>query len=110
MTPEEYRRARVVFHDVADLSDTERLAYLDEKCADDPEVRREVERLLAVEAADPILRTSSMAERADAPDPNPPASPRGPASETTGWFAASASAAWARSTRRCRTIRGAPSP
>lgn len=44
---ERYRRAQALVHEVHELAETERVRRLDEACADDPALRREVEWLLA---------------------------------------------------------------
>lgn len=46
MSPEDYQKVKQIFQSSLDLTTTERTSYLDEKCADDPNLRREVEKLL----------------------------------------------------------------
>ena len=50
MTPERWQQIRTVFERAELLSDPERAEYLDRACASDPELRAEVESLLAVAA------------------------------------------------------------
>lgn len=47
MTPERYQQVKRVFAEASALLPTERAAYLDRKCADDVDLRAEVESLLA---------------------------------------------------------------
>lgn len=49
MTPQEKKHALEIFETIADLGETERVDYLDEVCAGDPELRREVEELVAAD-------------------------------------------------------------
>jgi len=46
MSPERYRQVKVLFQAVLDIAPDARAAYLDEACAQDEELRREVESLL----------------------------------------------------------------
>lgn len=46
MSPERYRQVKVLFQAVLDVAPDARAAYLDEACAHDEELRREVESLL----------------------------------------------------------------
>ena len=46
MTPEQWRAAKRIFQDLADRTAQERSAMLDERCAEDDDLRREVEKLL----------------------------------------------------------------
>jgi eukaryotic-like serine/threonine-protein kinase len=46
MNREEYQKVKIIFQAALDLAPDERLDYLNEKCSDNPELRREVERLL----------------------------------------------------------------
>ena len=46
VTPERYQKVKEVFSHACGLSDDERAAYLGHACADDPELRAEVEALL----------------------------------------------------------------
>ncbi len=47
MSEPQHARLKQLFHAVADLPPAERISYLDEHCADEPELRRKVESLLA---------------------------------------------------------------
>ena len=49
MTSERWDRLTAIFHAAAELDPVERQAFLDEACGDDAVLRREVERLIAVE-------------------------------------------------------------
>ncbi|MCI0489281.1 MAG: hypothetical protein L0229_22030 [Blastocatellia bacterium] len=49
MTPERWQQIEELFHAAADRAPDERTAFLDQACADDPELRREVESLLTQE-------------------------------------------------------------
>lgn len=45
-----WRRIEELFHRAADLAAADRAAFLDAECVDDPELRRELESLLAADA------------------------------------------------------------
>src|SRR6476646_3539541 len=47
MTPERYQQVGELFHAAVELRPAERAAFLDKQCADDLQLRREVESLLA---------------------------------------------------------------
>jgi hypothetical protein len=47
MTPERWHRVEALFDQVLELPEPERNAFLDQACADDPELHRELEALLA---------------------------------------------------------------
>jgi len=47
MTPERYKQVGKLFHDALAFAPAERATFLDDQCADDTELRREVESLLA---------------------------------------------------------------
>ena len=47
MTSARWRRAKDLFVDASELPEAERVAFLDDACGDDHELRRQVERLLA---------------------------------------------------------------
>ena len=53
MNRETYRRVRQVFHSACELEPRMRASYLDEACVDEPEIRRQVEALFALEASPP---------------------------------------------------------
>ena len=53
-----FERVREIYLEAADLAPEDRRAFLDRRCADDPEVRREVESLLEVE--DPLPGTRGV--------------------------------------------------
>jgi serine/threonine protein kinase/tetratricopeptide (TPR) repeat protein len=46
ITPEQFRKVEEIFHKAIDIDRSERSAFLDAACGDDPVVRAEVERLL----------------------------------------------------------------
>ena len=48
---EQWARVKAIFIEALDLSDAERLAYLDSECVGEPAVRKEVESLLAAQHA-----------------------------------------------------------
>ena len=52
MTPERWQQVKRVFHDASALDAGERGVFLDEACADDPELRSEVESLFESEERD----------------------------------------------------------
>jgi len=62
MTPERWQQVRAVFDQVASLPPAERPAHLDRTCADDPDLRREVESLLLShhEAGTEFLNTPAI--------------------------------------------------
>jgi serine/threonine protein kinase len=51
LTPERWAQIEEIFHRVAELAPERRNTLLDEACANDPELRREVEALLASDAS-----------------------------------------------------------
>ena len=55
MTSERWYQIEALFDAVLDLDVTERTAYLDAACADDPALRGDVEALLAAEASAPAF-------------------------------------------------------
>src|SRR2546421_2149842 len=61
-----------VFSCAADLSSAERVRFLDQACGDDDMLRREVESLLAADAADDRFIESVIRQAAEqVPDANP---------------------------------------
>ncbi len=76
MTPEQFQRVRRLFEAALELRPERRAAYVAEACRDDPDVRREVERLLehADDAGEPptagptALPTSDATVSAAAPE------------------------------------------
>src|SRR5262249_18237404 len=78
MTPQCWRTVKTVFHEATALAPADRAEVLDRACASDPELRAEVERLLAAdELADKrgfLARWSTTAPRRgpDIPDGDPP--------------------------------------
>lgn len=59
MTPEQQRRVKSLFFDVRTIATIDRAAFLDRECADDAEVRAEVESLLrhSDDPTPPLLQT-----------------------------------------------------
>ncbi|MEO1369501.1 MAG: serine/threonine-protein kinase, partial [Acidobacteriota bacterium] len=55
MDAERWRRIDALFQGALDLAPSERGAYLDDACADDVDLRREVAAMLAADASDPEL-------------------------------------------------------
>jgi tetratricopeptide (TPR) repeat protein len=53
VTPAEWQRVKAVLQETRDRPPAERREYLDEACADDAALRREVEELLSFESGDP---------------------------------------------------------
>ena len=51
MTPERWEQITEIYQSALEINSSERLAFLDEACAGDPDLRREVESLLKAEAA-----------------------------------------------------------
>lgn len=51
MTPEEWEKISEIYHEASELDGNARASFLNEQCADDATLRREVESLLAAEAA-----------------------------------------------------------
>ena len=47
MDPERWKRVQELFNAAVELDPARRTAFLDESCPDDPELRREVESLIA---------------------------------------------------------------
>jgi hypothetical protein len=61
MTPDRYEQICALFHAVCELDPVQRKAKLDERCANDPELRHEVEELLREEDdVDPLLVESHI--------------------------------------------------
>jgi hypothetical protein len=89
MNPERWRQIDTIFKSALERATEERSAFLDEACADDVELRREVESLIASDQGESFMPTQQMgalaavaaerllAERGrpGAPDPGPPSSP-----------------------------------
>src|SRR5262249_30247324 len=67
MTAERWQQVKDLFHAASERAGMERAAFLDEACAEDDELRREVESLLATdEQADGFLNRPGLAGRARA--------------------------------------------
>src|ERR1041384_2120719 len=49
LSPERWKRLKEVFHTASPMNENERLAFLNEACADDEELRREANSLLAAD-------------------------------------------------------------
>jgi Tol biopolymer transport system component len=65
MNPERFARVKEILLRALDLPETERGVLLDRECAGDPELRREVEELLARERNNPSLRKSESTGSGD---------------------------------------------
>src|SRR5581483_108007 len=65
MSPERYREIDRIFQEAMDLASEERAGFLDRACAGDPEMRRQVESLLAHDVADTGLERVVRRESAD---------------------------------------------
>jgi len=68
-TPERWARIESVFLDAAERDAAARASYLDEACGGDHELRRAVERLLAVDTAPPDLLDRGAVDAVRACDP-----------------------------------------
>jgi hypothetical protein len=73
MNPDRFKRLKELLLTAADLPESERKAYLDEACGDDPELRCEVESILARGAEpDKLLKTVDVTrELATSSEPDP---------------------------------------
>lgn len=60
MTPERFRQTEEIFQAALDLPPPERKAFLDEKCAGDPDLRAEIESLLNETGADETLLAGAV--------------------------------------------------
>ena len=61
MTPERWTRVERLYHAALELAEHERSAFLDESCAGDEALRREVESLLSFDGpAEEFLRESAL--------------------------------------------------
>ena len=74
-TPERWSQISALLDEVMDLPADERTAYLEDACADDPALRREVESFLEAEANAPNFLNDDAAHHAGALLPDAPASP-----------------------------------
>lgn len=76
MTSDRWQQIKAIFQAAADIAASDRTAYLDEACANEPELRREVEALLAAseDAGDfiekPALHHSAVTLAVNAADPS----------------------------------------
>jgi serine/threonine-protein kinase len=61
MTPERWRQIEEVFQAVVERMPEERAAFLDQACTSDPELRREIESLLAHDQETLIVEAISAA-------------------------------------------------
>lgn len=59
MTPERWQKVEQLFHAALELQASQRAAFLDEACAGDPDLRSEVESLLAYDESDSKLMDAS---------------------------------------------------
>ena len=60
MSPARWQRVKSLFHEAVEYGPRARADFLDEACANDPEVRIEVESLLARDACGPGLLNSEL--------------------------------------------------
>ncbi|MHC4092583.1 MAG: serine/threonine-protein kinase, partial [Planctomycetota bacterium] len=67
MTAERYRLARDLFVEILDLEESDRAAFLDERCGDDEALRADVEALLATDAETASFLDVPLADRATGP-------------------------------------------
>jgi serine/threonine protein kinase len=77
MNSDRFKRLKELLLAAADLPESERKAYLDNACGDDPDLRREVESILASGAEPPeLLETVDVTrEPATSPEPDPTSIP-----------------------------------
>ena len=62
MTPERHQQIKRLFLAACELSQEQRSAFLEQPCAEDPDLRREVESLLAHHLAATLLETETAAK------------------------------------------------
>src|SRR5713101_7069596 len=60
MTPDRWQRIEELYHAALERPEGERAAYLREACADDAELRKEVEELLRQESAKGLLDAPAL--------------------------------------------------
>jgi hypothetical protein len=60
MTPDRWRRIEELYHAALERTEGERAAYLREACADDADLRKEVEELLRQESAKGFLDAPAL--------------------------------------------------
>src|SRR5712692_5809159 len=65
MTPDRWRRVEQLYHAALERPEGERSAYLREACAEDAELRREVEELLRQESAKGFLESPAVQAAAE---------------------------------------------
>jgi non-specific serine/threonine protein kinase/serine/threonine-protein kinase len=83
MTEERRARVRALFDEAAELPSGERRAFLDAACPGDPDLRAEVEGLLALDPGTPDGRTEETFLKSPLlRPPEPPINPAGPAAAT----------------------------
>jgi tRNA A-37 threonylcarbamoyl transferase component Bud32 len=56
LTPERYARVKAMFLQACELGEADRLAFIEEQCGDDVELRKEVESLLAHDNSQTLIR------------------------------------------------------
>ena len=74
MTPDRWRKIEALYHSALEREESERIAFLNEVCAGDEALRREVESLLACEGEPEQLvekLAQEMAAKANAANPVP---------------------------------------
>src|SRR5512145_1806702 len=72
MTPERWQQVKHLFQSVVERETSERAAFLDQACAGDPDLRRELETLLASdERAENFLEAPAAKLRTDQPAESP---------------------------------------
>jgi serine/threonine-protein kinase len=65
MTPERWRQIEEIFQAAVERAPEERAAFLDQACAGDPELRQEVESLLAQEDSQETILTAAISAAAE---------------------------------------------
>ncbi len=96
MSAERWRRIETLFHAVCERGPDERAAFLDEACAGDSALRREIESLLAEHERDGFSFERVMPDlAAEGSESRLPVLEGGaPRWGSTGWWATSARAEW----------------
>ena len=85
MQPERWRRIDEIFHSTLKVGEHRRAAFLNEVCAGDQDLRRELDRLLAGDCeADSFMESPALEVAAAALSPKAPGEPDGPVDQRAG--------------------------
>ncbi len=68
MNPDHWQQVKAIFHDASELPRAERAAFLDVACADNTDLRREVESLLAADEPEDEFLAQPLLARKQTPD------------------------------------------